>query len=442
MQKDVVIIGAGASGLMCAIEAGRRNRSVIIIDHAKRPAEKVRISGGGYCNFTNLNISDKNYLSNNPHFCKSAIARFTPNHFIELLDKHNVRYYEKEEGQMFCKDGSAAIIKMLLNECEKVNVQIALNCRVEELKPHPHINPLPEGEENSLPFKGRVRVGMGFSSGKTPFQIKTNSGTIESESLVIATGGLSYPAIGATDFGYTVAKQFGINTIHAKPALVPLMFSSDEFRIFKELSGISIDALVTYNKRTFRGNILFTHKGLSGPAILNASLYYNSGETPKIPSPLTGEGQGGGELRSSSNEKIQINLMPDTNIMDILTSNRQSRMMISTLLSQFFPDRFSRAFCESYINQKMLNQYSDKELRNIAQQIHNWTITPSGTEGFKKAEVTSGGIDTEELSSKTMESNKVHGLFFTGEVTDVTGQLGGYNLHWAWASGFAAGQYV
>ena len=404
---------------MCAIEAGRRNRSVLIIDHAKRPAEKVRISGGGHCNFTNLNISDKDFLSNNPHFCKSAIARFTPQHFIELLDKHTIHYYEKEKGQMFCKNGSAAIIKMMLSECDKVNAQIALNCRVQELK---RIN-------------------------ERRFQIKTTIGTIESESVVIATGGLSYPAIGATDLGYVIAKQFGIHTIPAKPALVPLMFSSDEFRIFKELSGISIDSLVTCNKRTFRGNILFTHKGLSGPAILNASLYYNSGE-PVMNKALTKENENpplcsrGGMGGSSLSEKLMINLMPDSNFYDVLISKRQSRMMISKLLSQFFPDRFSHAFCESYIDQKMLNQYSDKELKNIAQQIHNWEITPSGTEGFKKAEVTSGGIDTEELSSKTMESKKIPGLYFTGEAVDVTGQLGGYNLHWAWASGYAAGQYV
>ncbi|MEK6657047.1 MAG: NAD(P)/FAD-dependent oxidoreductase [Nitrospirota bacterium] len=390
MKTDVVIIGAGASGLMCGIEAGKRSRSVLIIDHAKQPGEKIRISGGGHCNFTNINLHYENYFSSNLHFCKSAIARYTPYNFIYMLNKHGISYYEKENGQMFCKDSSAGIINMLKQECNKTGAQIFLNCKVKEIKP----------------IKERC------------FHIKTSLGKIESESLVIATGGLSYPALGATDIGHRIAKQFGLAVILPRPALVPLTFNSGDIKLFRELSGISIDSIVSCNKKHFRGNILFTHRGLSGPAILNISLYWNIGDS------------------------ININLMPDLDIHEIFLTKRQSKIKLSNLLSQYFPDRFSRTFCDAYTESKPLNQYTEKELQKIAHQIHNWKIQPSGTEGFKKAEVTLGGIDTKELSSKTMESKQVSGLYFTGEVVDVTGQLGGYNLHWAWASGYAAGQYV
>ncbi len=390
MEKDVVIIGAGASGLMCAIEAGKRNRSVIVIDHASRPGEKIRVSGGGHCNFTNINLTSENYHSSNPHFSKSALARFTPYNFIELLNKHGIKYYEKGSGQMFCRNNSAEVIKMLVEECEKTGVQILLNHSIEEIK----------------------RNGVHL------FIIKTNHAEIETESLVIATGSLSYPVLGATDIGHKIAKQFGLNVMPSKPALVPLIFHAEEFKRFKELSGISIDSIVSCNNRQFRGNILFTHRGLSGPAILHISLYWNTGDN------------------------LTINLLPEMDIYKIFMLKRQSKMKVNNLLSQYLPDRFSNTFCETYTESKMLNQYSDKELRNIAHQIHNWTITPSGTEGFKKAEVTLGGVDTKELSSRTMEANKVPGLYFIGEVVDVTGQLGGYNLHWAWASGYTAGQYV
>ena len=390
LKKDVVIIGAGASGLMCGIEAGKRSRSVLIIDHARQPCEKIRISGGGHCNFTNINLHYENYHSSNPHFCKSAIACYTPYNFIYMLNKHGINYYEKENGQMFCKDSSAGIINMLKQECNKSGAQILLNCKIEELKL----------------IKERC------------FHIKTSLGEIESESLVIATGGLSYPALGATDIGHRIAKQFGLTVIQPRPALVPLTFNSEDIKLFRELSGISIDSIVSCNKKHFRGNILFTHRGLSGPAILNISLYWNIGDS------------------------ININLMPDLDIHEIFLTKRQSKIKLSNLLSQYFPDRFSRTFCDAYTESKPLNQYTEKELQKIAHQIHNWKIQPSGTEGFKKAEVTLGGIDTNELSSKTMESKQVPGLYFTGEVVDVTGQLGGYNLHWAWASGYAAGQYV
>lgn len=390
MKTDVVIIGAGASGLMCAIEAGKRNRSVLVIDHHKGAGKKICISGGGHCNFTNLNLTYENYYSANPHFCKSAIARFTPYDFIQMINRHDIIYYEKEQGQLFCRNSSVEILKMLNEECKAVSAQILLNCIVEDIR-HP---------EEHL------------------FQINSTYGNIEAGSLVIATGGLSYPLLGATDIGHRIANQFGLNVEPSRPALVPLTFHAEHFKKFKELSGISIDSIVSSDNRHFRGNILFTHRGLSGPAILNISLYWNPGDN------------------------LSINLSPDANFYEILIQKRQSKVKIRNLLSQYFPDRFCQIFCEAYIDSKMLNQYSDKELRNIAYQIHNWTITPSGTEGYKKAEVTRGGVATDELSSKTMETKKIHGLYFIGEVVDITGQLGGYNLHWAWASGYAAGQYV
>ncbi|MEK7279381.1 MAG: NAD(P)/FAD-dependent oxidoreductase [Nitrospirota bacterium] len=387
---DVVIIGAGASGLMCGIEAGKRNRSVYIIDHAGQPGEKIRISGGGHCNFTNINLNYENYHSSNPHFCKSAIARYTPYNFIDMLKKHGIDYYEKEGGQMFCKNSAVGIIRMLKEECNKVGAQILLNCKIEVIRLI---------EEHS-------------------FHIKTSLGDIESESVVVATGGLSYPASGATDIGHRIAKQFGLKVILPRPALVPLTFNPGDIKLFGDLSGISIDSVVSCNKRHFRGNILFTHKGLSGPAILNISLYWNIGDN------------------------LNINLLPDLDIREILMIKRKGKIKLSRLLSEYLPARFCQTFCDADTESRPIFQYTEKELQNIAHKIHNWKIEPAGTEGFKKAEVTLGGIDTKELSSRTMESKKVPGLYFTGEVVDVTGQLGGYNLHWAWASGYAAGQYV
>lgn len=388
VEKDVIIIGAGASGLMCAIEAGKRGRSVLLLDHAEKIGKKIRVSGGGRCNFTNIDIRPENYLSNNPHFCKSALARFTPHDFIQLLEKHGVRYYEKEEGQLFCKESSGEIITMLQRECKKAGVEILLNCKI-----------------------GAVGKGDNFT-------ISTNLGTFESESLVVATGGLSYPKLGATDIGLRIAKQFGIKVIQVKPALVPFTFSPEDRKMSEELSGISFPAAVSCGKKVFRGDVLFTHKGLSGPAILQISSYWNPGDA------------------------INVNLLPDMDAYELFMERRQSMIEMKNLLSQHLPDRFAHRWCEMHILSKPINQYSDKELKVIAQQVHNWTIRPAGTEGYNTAEVTSGGIDTDELSSKTMEARKVPGLYFIGEVVDVTGQLGGYNLHWAWASGFAAGQFV
>lgn len=388
MKKDVIIIGAGASGLMCAIEAGKRGRSVLVLDHSEKIGKKIRVSGGGRCNFTNIDIRPDNYISHNPHFCKSALSRFTPNDFVSLLERHGIRYYEKEAGQLFCKKSSSEVIDMLQRECDKAGVEVRVNCRIGDVK------------KDDL------------------FTISTNLGTFETESLVVATGGLSYPKLGATDIGYRIAKQFGIKVTSLRPALVPFTLNPHDLKMVRELSGVSINAVVSCSGISFRGDILFTHRGLSGPAILQVSSYWNPGDA------------------------ININLLPNMDAYELFMERRQSRMEMKNLLSQHLPDRFAQRWCEMHILSKPMNQYSEKELKVIAQQVRNWTIRPAGTEGYNTAEVTSGGIDTDELSSKTMEAKKVPGLYFIGEVVDVTGQLGGYNLHWAWASGFAAGQYV
>jgi predicted Rossmann fold flavoprotein len=384
----VIIIGAGAAGLMCAIASGKRGRPVIILDHASKIGQKILVSGGGRCNFTNLNIQAENYLSANPHFCKSALARFTPHDFIALVKKHRISYCDKEDGQMFCNGSSRQIVDMLRDECNSVGVKMRLNCKIQEITKN-----------------GR-------------FIVKTNSGAIESESLVVATGGLSYPNLGATDIGHRIAAQFGLRIIPPKPALVPFTFSRGDREKFGELSGISLEAAVNCRGHEFRGEVLFTHKGLSGPAILQASSYWEHGE------------------------EILVNLLPHNDAHSIFLSNRQSRMEMKNVLSRYLPRRFAHIWCEFYFPSRPLCQYNDKELIDASHLLQRWIIKPAGTEGYGTAEVTRGGVDTDELSSKTMEAKKVTSLYFIGEVVDVTGHLGGYNLHWAWASGWTAGQYA
>lgn len=389
-KKDVIIIGAGASGLMCAIESGKRGRSVLILDHASQVGRKIHISGGGSCNFTNTNVSDTNFISNNPHFCKSALSRFKPRDIITMLEKYGVKYVEREEGQLFCATSSEDIIRMLEGECNDAGVKMILNCKIMDVKKIDH------------------------------FIISTDHGIFESESLVIATGGLAYPQIGASDLGYRIAKQFGLKVTETRPALVPFIFSREDLKIFGELSGISIDASIKCRNMTFRGSVLFTHKGLSGPAILQISSYWKEGDV------------------------IVIDLLPDIDIFRFLVEKQQnkSKTEMHNLICDFLPTRLAKNWCDLNIQSKPAIQYNEKELRKIALQLHNWEIRPKSTEDYRTAEVTLGGIDTNELSSKNMESIKVKGLYFTGEVIDVTGQLGGYNLHWAWASGFVAGQYA
>ncbi|MBI4849001.1 MAG: NAD(P)/FAD-dependent oxidoreductase [Nitrospirae bacterium] len=388
MERDVVIIGAGAAGLMCAIEAGRRGRRASVIDHSGKAGQKIRVSGGGNCNFTNLNTGPEHYISQNPHFCKSALSRFTPGDVISLLVKHGIGYHEKENGQLFCDEGSGSIINIIRKEGEAAGVQIHLNCRISGTRKQEFFN------------------------------VATSRGTFLSKSLVIATGGLSYPKIGATGFGHKVAENFGLKVTPLRPALVPLTFNRKDLSIFSELSGVSVKAKVGCNNKEFYGNILFTHKGLSGPAILQISSYWNNGDT------------------------IHIDLLPDFNIRETFIEKRQSRMEMKNLLALYFPKRFIQKWCELYIRSKPVYQYADKDIEDIVRRLKNWEIKPAGSEGYSSAEVTLGGVDTNELSSKTMEAKKVPGLYFIGEVVDVTGQLGGYNLQWAWASGHAAGQFV
>jgi hypothetical protein len=394
MKTDVIIIGSGAAGMMCALQAGQRGRSVVLLDHTKKLAEKIRISGGGRCNFTNLNTKPENFISANPNFCRSALARYTPQDFIALLQKHNISYHEKTLGQLFCDDESEAVIAMLRGECEAVGVKRFMSCEVEEIK-----------------------------HDKNKFHVSTSRGEFEAAALVIATGGLSIPKTGATPFGYHVAEQFGIPITKLKPGLVPLTFAPDDWKPYADLTGVSLDTIVSFGKQSFRENMLVTHRGLSGPAILQISSYWQHGEP------------------------LHINLLPDCDMQTLLNEQKTSKKLLSNFLTQWFPKSFSDVWCAELtvhkkIENKPLNQYNDKERKQIAAQLHDWQIIPSGTVGYAKAEVTCGGIDTRALSSKNMECNDVRGLYFIGEVVDVTGWLGGYNFQWAWASGYAAGQAV
>ncbi len=401
---DVLIIGAGAAGMMCAITAARRGRSVLLLDHSEKLAEKIRISGGGRCNFTNLYAKPENYLSNNPHFCRSALARYTPQHFIAWLKQHGIAFHEKKLGQLFCDDGSQAIIDMLKNECDAAGVEWLMPCSVHKIVLH-HSPPPLAGE------------GLGERDCASYFTLATTRGEVKTQSLVIATGGLSIPKIGATPFGYHIAEQFGLPMSKLKPGLVPLSFHPDDWAAYAELAGISVEAIVSDGEQSFRENLLFTHRGLSGPAILQISSYW------------------------THDQALHINLLPDHDMQALLAQQHGNRMLLSNFLAQYLPKRFAEIWCEQFCENKPLNQYGEKEMAALAVKLHDWQITPSGTLGYAKAEVTCGGVDTHGLSSKTMQANDVHGLYFIGEVVDVTGHLGGYNFQWAWASGYAAGQY-
>lgn len=387
-RYDVIVVGAGAAGLLAAVEAGKRGRSVLVIDHAGSMGKKIRISGGGRCNFGNTAVNEHNYISRNPRFCKSALARFTVNDFIAIMERHGIAYEERENGQLFCVKGSGEILKLLGDECERAGVQMLFNCRISSI-----------GKENT-------------------FTVATDKDVFAAGSLVVATGGLSYPRLGATGLGYRIAGQFGINVIEPKPALVPYVLGLPDSAYFGELSGVSFEAVVGCNGKEFKGSILFTHRGLSGPAMLQVSAYWNRGDT------------------------LAIDMAPGIDMQEVFAEKQHSTMAMATLLSQFLPRRFARKWCERHGYSDPVCRYNKRELTQVSRLIHKWEIIPAGTEDYNTAEVTAGGIDTDELSSKTMESKKVQGLYFAGEVIDVTGQLGGYNLQWAWSSGFAAGQYA
>ena len=381
---DVIILGAGAAGLMCAITAGQRGRRVLLLDHAPEPGAKILISGGGRCNFTNIATAPERFLSDNPHFARSALDRYAPDQFIALVQRHGIAFHEKAKGQLFCDGSARAIVAMLLTEARAANVDLRLSHRITDL------------------------------SKAYSFRVETNHGTFTATSLVLATGGLSIPKLGATGLAYDAARRFGLRVTQTRPGLVPLTFGDDLLALMRPLAGVSLDAEVTHLRHRFRDAVLFTHRGLSGPAILQISSYWRDGP-------------------------IMLNLLPALDVAAFLLDRKRSRPKaeLRTVLAEQLPQRLAQALAA---DSNRLADLPDRTLRTIAQQLQAWSITPTGTEGYAKAEVTVGGIDTRDLSSKTMESGSVPGLFVIGEAVDVTGWLGGYNFQWAWASGWCAGE--
>ncbi|PPK74248.1 hypothetical protein B0F87_11043 [Methylobacter tundripaludum] len=389
-DTDVIIIGAGASGLMCAIEAGKRGRKVLVLDHANKAGKKILMSGGGRCNFTNYSIEPNNYISHNPHFCKSALSRYTQWDFLALIGRYQIPFHERDHGQLFCNDSAKDILELLLAECDKAGVVVQLNTHIDSVE---RLNDL--------------------------FHLKTNNGNFTCQSLVVATGGLSIPKMGATPLGYKIAEQFGIKVLPTSAGLVPFTLQPEDKEKFSALSGIAVPCVVSNNRQSFSENVLFTHRGLSGPAILQISSYWRAGE------------------------EIVINLLPQVNLETELKSKRQQKVKnkLKTILEGYLPKRLVSSFLPEDLLDLSLQDLSDKQIQRVADQLHCWTIKPNGTEGYRTAEVTSGGVDCDAVSSKTMESKQVQGLYFVGEVLDVTGWLGGYNFQWAWSSAWCAGQY-
>jgi len=386
---DVAVIGAGAAGMMCAAQAGRRGRRVLLIEHYPRLGEKIRISGGGRCNFTNVGAGPANYLSRNPDFCRSALARFGPRDFVALVERYGIAYHEKKLGQLFCDDSATDIIRMLKAECDRGGVQWRMPC----------------------PVDGVLREGDAWT-------IATPQGAVRASSLVVATGGLTVPKIGATPFGYRLAGQFGLAVVPPRPALVPLAFAPDLVACYGDLAGVSVDVEIACNGGRFRENLLFTHRGLSGPAILQISSYWD-GRTP-----------------------LAIDLAPGLDVTQRLVAARSSLAHLDNVLAEILPRRLAQQWCAVHEVGGPMRELGERRLRSIAAELHRWSVLPSGTLGYAKAEVTLGGVDTAGLSSRTMAASSVPGLFFVGEVVDVTGWLGGYNFQWAWSSGHAAGQFA
>jgi predicted Rossmann fold flavoprotein len=399
-QFDVAVIGAGAAGMMCAAVAAQRGKRVVLIDHAAKLAEKIRISGGGRCNFTNINTAPANFLSANPHFAKSALSRYTPHDFIALVKKHRIAHHEKHRGQLFCDDSAEQIIQMLKAECADGDVTWRMPCKVATI-----------------------------DQGAEGFLLATDTGEILADNVVIATGGLSIPKIGATDFGYRIATQFGLAVIEPRPGLVPLTFDGPAWEPFVPLAGIALEVEVETGsgkgrgaqRGRFREDLLFTHRGLSGPAILQISSYWQAG-TPII-----------------------VNLLPEMDVAQVLIEGKSTlKKQMGNVLSQWLPTRLAEGLLEAngFALDARLADMPDAKLRKLGDAINRWAIVPTGSEGYRKAEVTLGGVDTRELSQQSMMANKVPGLYFIGEAVDVTGWLGGYNFQWAWASGVAAGTAI
>ncbi len=385
---DVLVIGGGAAGLMCALTAGQRGRRVRLIEHANRCGKKILMSGGGRCNFTNTGTTPANFISANPHYSKSALARYTPLHFIEMVERHGIAYHEKELGQLFCDESSKLIVKMLLDECADASVRIETQCAVAS------VHQASEG-----------------------FRVQTAAGMVTSSSLVVATGGLSIPSMGASGFGYELARQFGHTVLPTRAGLVPLTLTGKHQERLQDLSGVALPVTVHCNGRQFSNFMLITHRGVSGPAILQISSYWNAGDA------------------------LHLDLLPQSDAFAVLKSLQTQRPAaeLRTVLGDILPKRFAERLCEIGFSSRPMRQFNDPELRAIAAQLQYWPLVASGTEGYRTAEVTLGGVDTDELSSSTMQSKRIPGLYFVGEVVDVTGWLGGYNFLWAWASGHAAG---
>lgn len=393
INSNVLIIGASAAGLMCAIEAGKRGRKVMVLDHANKAGKKILMSGGGRCNFTNMEIEATNYISHNPHFCKSALSRFTQWDFIAMVNKYNIPYHERDLGKLFCDDSAKDILDMLLSEAKKANVEIRLNCKISDISTN-------TGDKN--------------------FMVKTGLGNFCSETLVIACGGLSIPKMCASPLGYKVAEQFKHKIWPTSPGLVPFTLQPEDKNKLDGLSGISVHSKISSPHNEFNENILFTHRGLSGPAILQISSYWQPGEN------------------------ITINLLPEIDIVALLKTKhkKQPNVKLRTVLNELLPKKLIATLFDQALTELSLQELSNTRINEIAERLQHWQIKPGGTEGYRTAEVTLGGVDCDELSSKTMESKKVKGLYFIGEIVDVTGWLGGYNFQWAWSSGWCAGQVV
>lgn len=390
-HTDVIIIGAGAAGLMCARTTALRGRRVVLLDHANKPGKKILMSGGGRCNFTNMYTEPANFLSQNPHFCKSALARYTQWDFIEMVAKHGVPYHEKKLGQLFCDNKSSDILQMLLDECDSAGATLRMDTRIDNIEKLEH-----------------------------GYLLSTSAGPFQCQSLVIATGGLSIPTLGATGFGYQVARQFGHALLPTRAGLVPFTITDQLKALCTELSGTSVDCIASCNGQSFRENLLFTHRGLSGPAILQISSFWEAGDT------------------------VAINLLPDHDALTWLQQQQAERpnSELKTLLGEVFTKKMANLLADAWFVSKPMKQYTPAELAQVADKLGNWQLVPAGTEGYRTAEVTLGGVDTREVSSKTMESLKSPGLYFIGEVLDVSGHLGGFNFQWAWASAYAAAQFV